>query len=198
MESLEDLVDQLESHLLPLFDRPVVMWGHSFGGIVAGEVIHRLGERHQLAPAHYVVSGTLPPHLIHLLQKRDTLLKAMVADNSPEYLISLSRYVDDPDFIKSILPLMRLDYPLLKGYRFQPRSPLDFPITAFAARQDDMVYSDEVREWGQHTSDFELIEVDGDHWFLNRNRELISATFEEIAAKCLLKASDHLVKLPTT
>ena len=32
------------------------------------------------------------------------MLKAMVADNSPEYLISLSRYVDDPEFIKAILP----------------------------------------------------------------------------------------------
>ena len=47
-----------------------------------------------------------------------------------------------------------------------------------------MVYPDEIREWSQHTvGGFELIEVDGDHWFLNRNRELITATLQEIAAK---------------
>ena len=199
VESLEELVDQVVQHLLPLFDRPVVMWGHSYGGIVAGEVMRRLRDRHHREPVHYVVSGTLPPHLVHLLQKRDTLLKAMVVDNSPEYLISLSRYVDDPEFIKSILPLMRRDYPLLKSYRFQPTSPLNCPITAFAARQDDMVYTDEIREWARHTCGrFELIEVDGDHWFLNRNRERITATLHDIAARFQRTAIDHIVEPATT
>ena len=33
---------------------------------------------------------------------------------------------------------------MLKNYRFQPCAPLQCPITAFAARQDDFVYTDEV------------------------------------------------------
>ncbi len=198
-ESLDDLADQVVAQLLPLFDRPVVMWGHSYGGIVASEVIRRLRERHYREPVHYVVSGTLPPHLVHLLQKRDTLLKAMVADNSPEYLISLSRYVDDPEFIKSILPLMRRDYPLLQSFRYLPHVPVSYPITAFAARQDDMVYSDEIREWAQHTcGGFELIEVDGDHWFLNRNRELIVATLQDIAGSHIGNDAEHFAQALTT
>ena len=61
--------------------------------------------------------------------------------------------------------------------------PLNCPITAFAARQDEMVYTDEIGEWSHHTDGgFELIEVDGDHWFLNRNRELIIATLQDIAS----------------
>src|SRR5262249_45904866 len=148
-------------------DRPVVIWGHSFGGIVAWEVIRRLREHHHREPVHFVVSGTVAPHLIHVWQKREVMLKAMVADNNPEYLVSLARYVDDPEFLKAILPLMRRDFPLLTGYRFQETPPLDCPITAFAARQDDMVYTDEIREWALHTSNrFDLIEIDGDHWFL--------------------------------
>ena len=72
----------------------------------------------------------------------------------------------------------------MKNYRFLPLARLSFPITAFAARQDEVVYADEVREWSQHTDGgFELIEVDGDHWFLNRNRELITAAFREISAR---------------
>lgn len=183
LESIDELVDQIVPQLLPLFDRPVVIWGHSYGGIVAWEVLRRLRERHDVEPIHLVVTGTVPPHLIHLWQKREIMLKAMVADNSPEYLISLSRYVDDPEFLKAILPLMRRDYPLLQSNRYQPISPLNCPITAFAARQDDMVYTDEIRAWSRHTvGGFELIEVDGDHWFLNRNRDLINATLRDIAA----------------
>ena len=94
---------------------------------------------------------------------------------------------------------MRRDYPLLKSYRFQPTSPLNCPITAFAARQDDMVYTDEIREWARHTCGrFELIEVDGDHWFLNRNRERITATLHDIAARFQRTAVDHIVEPATT
>jgi surfactin synthase thioesterase subunit len=83
-----------------------------------------------------------------------------------------------------IIYLMRSDWPLLKNFRFLPNSPMHCPITAFSARQDDMVYTDEIGAWAQHTTGrFELIEVDGDHWFLNRNRGRILATLQEIAAK---------------
>lgn len=181
-ESVEVLAETIVEEIQQYFDRPVVVWGHSFGGIVAWEVICRLRESYKLEPSHFVVTGTAGPHLVDRWQKREVLLKAMVADNSPEYLVSLSRYVDDPEFLKSIIPMMRIDYPLLKTYRFESRLPLSCPITAFAAQQDDFVYRDEILEWAQHTrNDFRLIEVDGDHWFLARNRELIVKTLEEIA-----------------
>lgn len=182
LKSVNELVDRVVPHLVPLFDRPVVIWGHSFGGVVAWEMIRRLREAHQLEPIHFLVTGTASPHLMHLWQRREVLLKALESDNSPEYLMSLSRYVDDPEFLKSILPVMRIDYPLLGSYRFEASSPLNCPITAFAARQDDFVYTDEIKEWAQHTDGgFELIEVDGDHWFLTRNRERIIARIEEVA-----------------
>ncbi len=126
------------------------------------------------------------------------MLKAMVADNSPEYLVSLSRYVDDPEFLKAIIPLMRRDWPLLQNYHFQQVSKLECPITAFAAKQDDMVYTDEIREWSEHTvGGFELIEVEGDHWFLNRNREQITAGLQDIIAR-LPRDINPLMRVPTT
>src|SRR5262249_10735514 len=184
VESVDQLADQIAPQIAPLFDRPVVVWGHSFGGVVAWEVLRRLRDRYDHAPVHLVVSGTVAPHLIPVWQKREVMLKAMVADNGPEYLVSLSRYVDDAEFLKALLPGLRRDYPLLKSCRARPVAPQRVLITAFAARQDDMVYTDEVREWARHTTGgFELIEVDGDHWFLNRNRALITETLRGIAAQ---------------
>ena len=183
-ESVDELVDQIVPQLLPLFDRPVVIWGHSFGGIIAWEVIRQLYDQHRCEPFHFVVTGTEAPHVVPMWQKREIMLKAMVPDNSPEYLLSQSRFVDDPDFFKRIIvPGMRRDMPLLQSYRFRPSSPLNCPMTAFAARKDDMVYTDLIREWSGYTDGgFDLIEVDGDHWFLDRNRDLITATFQNIAA----------------
>jgi len=34
------------------------------------------------------------------MAEREVILKSMVADNSPEYLMSLSRYVDDPELLR--------------------------------------------------------------------------------------------------
>lgn len=180
-QSVDHLVDEIVPQIGPLFDRPVVIWGHSFGGIVAREVIRRLRESTGCEPMHLLVTGTIAPHLIKSWQNREVILKSAVTENSPEYLMSLSRYVDDPELLKAILPGLRRDYPLLMPYQFENITPFEFPITAFAARQDEVVYCEEVEEWRQHTSGgFELIEVDGDHWFLNRNREQINAVLHNI------------------
>ena len=181
-----ELVDQIAPHLVPLFDRPVVVWGHSYGGIVAREVICRLQDRHGCEPLHFMVTGTVSPHLIHLWQKREVLLKAMVADNSPEYLISLSRYVDDPEFLKSILPLMRRDFPLLQGYRFQPNSPLDCPITAFGGTEDPIVSREALQGWGEQTSSpFNVVLFAGDHFFLRTAEGQLLQAIDAMAASCL-------------
>jgi surfactin synthase thioesterase subunit len=129
------------------------------------------------------VTGTAPPHLIVKWQKRDVWQKAMVADNSPEYLVSLSRYVDNPEFLKLIIPRMRPDDPLLQSYRSRPTAPLNCPLTAFAARQDDFVYLDEISDWAEYTTGgFQVIQVDGDHWFLDRNRKQITTILRDLAA----------------
>lgn len=195
-ERVEDLVDRLLPSLVPHLDRPFVIWGHSFGGIVAGEVLRRL-KATERAPIHFVVSGTIAPSLVHVWQKREVMLKTMVSDNSPEYLISLARYVDDAEFIKGILPLMRRDFPLLESYAWSADYSLDCPMTAFAARQDDFVYPDEIAEWARLTSaSFELREVDGDHWFLNRNRDAILAVLDEIAARFMTSDRHDETRIP--
>ena len=67
------------------------------------------------------------------------------------------------------------------NYRYQKHAAFTFPIVAFGARQDDMVYLDEIGPWSKETTGgFKLVEVDGDHWFLNRNRELILEKLREI------------------
>ena len=198
VEHVDELVDLIVPQLLPLFDRPLVVWGHSFGGTIAWEVIRRLRDEHQLEPIHFVLTGTAAPDLMYRWQNREVLLKAMVADNTPEYLMSLSRFVENPEFIKAILPGMRRDFPLLKNYQFQPCLPLNCPITCFAARQDDFVYTDEIREWSRHTDGgFDLIEVDGDHWFLDRNRERITAAFHDLAGRYLRNEAGHVVHAAT-
>ncbi|KAH7476085.1 Mycocerosic acid synthase [Fusarium oxysporum f. sp. matthiolae] len=158
-----------------------VFWGHSFGGVVAFETLRALKRRRSILP-RLVVTGTIAPHLVRLWQKRDVLLRVMADDYSPDYMLAVSRYVDDANFFRALLPKMKKDMPFLMGYQYvEEDETLGVPITAFAARQDDVVYADEIQPWASHTGDFRLFEVDGDHWFVHRNRDLLRQTLERMA-----------------
>ncbi len=181
LDTVDSLVAEIIRELTPWLDKPFVIWGHSFGGIVAYEVIKQMRREKKEAPISLLITGTVAPELIRIWQNREVMLKALVAENNAEYLLSLSRYVEDAEFIRSILPIMRKDTPLMMNYRYQPEEPFHFPILAFGARQDDMVYLDEISPWAnQTTARFELREVAGDHWFLNKNRHEIVAQLEQM------------------
>ena len=175
LSSMSEVVSGILGEMEKSVGTPHVFWGHSFGGIIAFEILRALRRQGKPLP-RLLVTGTIAPHLVRLWQKRDVLLRILAEDHDPDYLLALSRYVDNADFVRSILPQMRRDMPLLLGYQFDEEESLDVPITAFASRQDDMVYRDEIAAWRTYTKEFNLVEVDGDHWFLHRNRELLLET----------------------
>lgn len=160
-----------------------VFWGHSFGGIIAFETLKALQRQGSTLP-RLMVTGTIAPHLACLWQKRDVLLQLMADDYSPDFLLAVSRYVEDASLVRSLLAEMRKDMAFLATYKHDAGDKvLNTSITAFAARQDDMVYADEIEPWESYTEDFKLVEVDGDHWFLQRNQALLRKTLEDMAMK---------------
>lgn len=127
------------------------------------------------------MTGTISPQLVSIWQKRDTFLQVLPGRYSPEYLLRVSRYVHDAEFDRSMLPLSKVDAPLLLRYQYQEEDRFDvFSITEFAACQDEMVYPDEISHWNMHSGKFKLIEVDGDHWFLRWNFELLMQPLNEM------------------
>lgn len=174
------MVPEIFDEIVNVIGIPHIIWGHSFGGIIAFEVLRAL-RRHGKPLPRLLLTGTIAPHLIRNWQKRDVMLQIAREDYSAEYFLAISRYVADMDFSRAILPLMRKDASLLLNYQFIEEDPLDLSITAFAASQDDMVYPDEVEAWKEHAMDFRLTEVTGDHWFILPHRKLLREKLEEMA-----------------
>ncbi|RDA91998.1 hypothetical protein CP533_6042 [Ophiocordyceps camponoti-saundersi (nom. inval.)] len=184
------VAEEIASNLLlggyNLSDRDVI-WGHSLGGLIAFLTLRAVrrtwkgdGEVEKKLP-RLVVTGTIAPCLGHVWQKRDVLLQGLYENLNPEYMLAVSRYVDDADFVRSTTHGISKDGPMLLSYRYDDsEEALDVPITAFAAMQDDVVYPDEMDEWRREAggAEFRLIKVDGDHWFIHRNRKLIRETLE--------------------
>ncbi|WP_282036572.1 type I polyketide synthase [Saccharicrinis aurantiacus] len=183
-----DVIDALERQILPYLDKPFAFYGHSFGGILAYELQHRLREKHNLHPEHFFVSGTISAHLTPTWRNdRDTIHETADETNSEAKLMGLMSYIDDENFVRQILPIMRKDMELIMGYEYEDKKNFEWPITAFAAKEDEVVLPEEMKPWARHTdNNFKMHTLNGDHWFLSRNKDFIMETLEKSLIKELV------------
>jgi polyketide synthase 12 len=181
-EEVPLVVEQMAKAMLPLLDKPFVIMGHSFGGILGYELIRYLKLHYNLMPTTLFISGTIAPQLTKKWKERDVISQTAVFTNSEERLLALMTYIDDVEFLKRILPVMRKDMPLIMNYQYVPGEKLPIPIVAYAADKDEVVTAAEVAQWEAQTeSSFELEVVPGDHWFLSRNRDQILEKLASVA-----------------
>ena len=193
-EDMQALIPELAKAMMPLLDKPFVILGHSFGGIIGFELIRYLRKNYGIHAEHFFVTGTIAPHLSKTWKDRDVISETAIESNSEEKLLSLMNYIDDVEFLKQILPVMKKDMPLIMSYFYEEDKKFDFPITGFAAEQDEVVLVKELAEWKfQTNNEFSLEVVDGDHWFLSRNKELILGRLNEVFSK--LKIDTTLEKV---
>ncbi len=168
------LLDDMESAMLPLLDGDFVIYGHSFGGIIAFEITRRLRKKHGKEPLHFFSSATMAPQMTITWKNRDVLKQSAISSNSEQKLIGLMTYIDDLDYVKKILPILRLDMALLVDYDFEEQEKFDFPITVFSAIEDEVTLPEEMEPWKEHTkANFRQELVHGDHWFVSRNKDFI-------------------------
>ncbi|KAI9164151.1 Mycocerosic acid synthase [Paramyrothecium foliicola] len=178
--SLSEIVSEVITELEQSVGTADVFWGHSLGGIIAFEAIRELRRRGKPLP-RLLITSTIAPQLAQWLQKREVTLQVSAENVSPEYMMAVSRYVDDIEFARSVLPMMRKDSSLLLQYKYEEEDRLEVPIAAIAARQDDVVYRDEVAGWGAHSEQFKFIEMEGNHWsVVQNNQDLIWETIKNL------------------
>lgn len=158
-----------------------VIYGHSYGGIIAFELCRLLRRKYGITPIHFFASATMPPQLTGKWKNQDSMRESSITSNSVQKILGLLSYIDDAEFVNKILPGMRRDMPLLMSYEYQEEETLSCPITVFSAIEDEVTQVDEMTRWEElTTSRFQQFLVHGDHWFVSRNKEFIG---EKITAE---------------
>ncbi len=151
LETLPEVVGQAVADLEPWLDgRPLALFGHSLGALVALETGRALqGAGHP--PAWVGVSGRMPPQhrsAASLSQLDDTRLLAEMTSMGglPE------RVKEVPQFVERFLRIARSDLRAAESYRPSPdRVPLSCPLTVFCGTDDAWAGPAVMSGWSRET-----------------------------------------------
>ncbi|MET8050991.1 alpha/beta fold hydrolase [Streptosporangium sp. NPDC005286] len=163
IDRMEPLVDHVCQVLLPMADRPLVLFGHSMGAVVAYEVAVRLAGEHGISPASLLVSAHAAPHLCASDARRIPIGDEQLAEQAAAADPALLRF---PELMDLAMIALRADHDLLHAYRPAATPRIAAPITAYLGADDRRVSHDEMRAWNRVASaGFELLTFPGDHFY---------------------------------
>ncbi len=183
IDNIPDLADQIFAAVRTVADRPLALFGHSMGAILAYEVSVRLERNGFPAPTRLFASGRRAPSRyrddrVHLRDDEGIVAELRAMEGTDSTLFA------DPDVLDMILPAVRSDYRAVETYRHRAGESVSCPVTVLTGDIDPTVTLEEARAWGEHTTGpMDLRVFPGGHFFLvQQNAQVINFVSERLAS----------------
>ncbi|WP_060882399.1 thioesterase II family protein [Streptomyces caniscabiei] len=169
--SVRELAERIAEAVSGSDDRPLALFGHSMGALVAYEVALALGTAGR-PPVRLFVSGRRAPSTprtgprLHLGSDAE-LLRAVRRLGGTD-----GQVFEDEELVQLVLPALRGDYRALETYEPRPDDRLTCPLTVLTGDADPVTPVADARAWAGHTDGpTELCVFPGGHFYLDDRPE---------------------------
>lgn len=164
--SMPEIIEELQSEILPYLSKPYIFLGHSLGSRIAFELTHRLRRNHQPLPYCFVASGSNAPdtksNKTHGLSDAEFIDELRALGGTPDDILN------HEEMMSLLLPMLRADFGIAKTYNSGTRKPLDMPVALFNGTSDIVDEERLQKAWQRHFSmPIQYFSFDGGHFFIN-------------------------------
>ena len=168
--------------LLPMLDRPMILFGHSMGTGLSYEVAWSLENSVDFVMDHVFVSARPPPHRINGEHRHRLPEKELISEMRELGGADAEAY-DYPNLLPLIIPPLRSDLALLDQYRPQRLDPLRAPLTVFGGKADDTCSSEKLAAWADATTAGTRVQLfpGGHHYLRESETDVVRAVSGVVA-----------------
>jgi external thioesterase TEII len=171
--NMDELVEDLLKQVGPVLIPPYAIYGHSMGTIAGYLLTKKIIGLNLPRPVHLFFSGNPglaskerdPP--MHLLPRKEFLVRLRELGGCPDEILQQNNIVEIFE------PIIRADFKMVETYIHQGGQPIDTPITVLLGRDDKATSGYPVTWQNETTGVVEVIEFDGDHFFIFKNEARI-------------------------
>ena len=167
IDNMQDMLDYLLPNIIAVADKPLSLFGHSMGALIAFRLAHELAKR-DIVLKHLFVSGHRSPRqpyrrkLLHLMGEQELLEEIKPMGGMEDV---------DLELLTAFLPALYSDFKLCETYSSPDEQPLSCPITVFWGDNDEYIQRETIELWSQESTNKTLCyPLPGGHFFIKENR----------------------------
>lgn len=176
--SLDELADDVATQITARgVSGRYAIYGHSMGALLAFAATHRIRQAGLPAPEALFLSGSSAPALLperqrHRLPKSEFIAMLRELGGCPPQVL------DDAEMLDFFEPILRADFKAVETWQPPAVTPLDVPFVVMAGDADETPVADAAAWATETTAACNVLEFNGDHFFILRHWEAIGAAIQ--------------------